>query len=1653
MNGDASAKVREERPEVVMMIGKEIVAATALDGADRSGAGAESGPDLHTVYGPGEIGAIASAAEPFMKSPGMSSSRSSSSSIGSKSPSENIDNSIINTNSFERRTSKPIVKPIQRHKQASMTPSTDSASLYKSHGDESRSGRGHEVSGTGGPTSSEHNQQHNPHPPTSPYQQQQQHNQPYYHNSSQWGWDTLNLSWSITGDERPTATPTPLSQSSTNPTTNPLSPIPSPATNMTRVLSSSSILSSSSSSEDHTNHFAAFAGPRGSETGMSSSLGSLAGLNPNAKEWSPVDAINSLNGRLGAFTSSSSPSSSTSSFTHGHQHQHQQSSGLRLSIPIPGASSTRQKTSASANAGAEGFASPPSASAFSPASVVNDVDNNDLDLERLDSRGMNLEYRHFGPSTRRSSSLLSIGRNSSGLPDASLSTDWLDFDWRQDDMQQPLQSPVMGSISTTSIPSLINRRSLPPVLISTSQQHSHSRTLSRSTSLLEDMTNLNLNLSPTSPTASTSSLLSASSSSHFPSNFPFPSQNGPPLSSSASSVSSLSGAALPFNSGSANSLSRRSRKKVVIRPANPGAGTRGNPVVLLTNFYGMECPVDLEIYQYEVRISPETVSRVNRRVLATWKEVNNMREEFSRIVYDGIRNLYSPTRLPFVNDEIVTQVVLYDEETGGRRRVQRFTMKLRRVSDIRMDRLALFTEGKTAELPRDAIQALEVLLRQRPSSIFTTIGKGGGSFYSEQHNTPIANGLTVHQGWYQSVRPTFRRLLLNLDVSATSFYIAGPLIDTVAKFFNKPNIEAIRQHLADSHERKKLDRFLRDVTVEINYRTSGRKRYKIKGLTEKPVSQTLIVTTSPDKTKHIVPITSYFQDMYGVSLKYSWLPCVVSGTNGDCILPMEVCFVRKNQRHVGKLNDQQLADIVKLTAVLPEYRKDRVVEGMKQLHGQGSNEVLESWGVKVDTSMSVINGRILTPPPLIFGSTGDWNQVITPTDGTWRIGRGIKFAEPAALHTWAVAVFGDPTFFPIHTVCLFVKNVMSACVNLGMDVVERNIADLIVYAPAGRIGPECVEGTLRMADERARTVCGFGGFDMAAGVGLGSGFGVPGSTGGVGSSGYGGMVGYAPTPSILGPKVAQLVICVLAQKNTHVHVTKPSYSQNLALKINAKLGGVNSYIDPVNELGGLGASGIPTMLMGADVTHPQHGAADPSSIAAVVGTVDDRYCEYRSSIRVQNSRREILSDLEGMTRELFEMYRARNGCYPKRILFFRDGVAEGQLVDVSVEEISAFKRACVSLGLLDAKLTFTMVNKRHHGRFFPSRMETGEADSKGNILAGTVVDSGVTHPFEFDFYLTSHPGMQGTSKAAYYHVLHDDNKFTADELQEITYRLCYNLARSTRAVSIVPPAYFAHLVAARARCYASAPGGSSSMVSPVNAPAGWTSWTGVNRNQATNLSEANLPGYSGLTWGGITNSQPSPILSQNKHSSLPPGYSITSPTFMPANLGMPSPSYLVDVPMGGVPLPMTSPSPNFVPMSYQQHQQYHQQQQHQQQQHRLSLQESLRDHMTLGSSTVGNLSDPGRVPGIGMGMAGVSLGGFMSPGPGRSHSNGGSAASTPRASMMNLSSSAPTSGILPPPPPFPTLRKLGSGSTIASTGRTRETPKVLPNLQNTMYFT
>jgi len=191
---------------------------------------------------------------------------------------------------------------------------------------------------------------------------------------------------------------------------------------------------------------------------------------------------------------------------------------------------------------------------------------------------------------------------------------------------------------------------------------------------------------------------------------------------------------------------------------------------------------------------------------------------------------------------------------------------------------------------------------------------------------------------------------------------------------------------------------------------------------------------------------------------------------------------------------------------------------------------------------------------------------------------------------------------------------------------------------------------------------------------------------------------------------------------------------------------------------------------------------------------------YNCTIQHLRPRQEIIEELqEGIRSHLIKFYNTSK-FKPQRVIVYRDGISEGQQAQAFEFEVAAIRNACNALEENYSPLiTFISVQKRHHIRFIPGRGSL--TDKSGNAMPGTVIDTDIIHPTRFEFYLCSHPGLQGTSRPTKYQVLLDENNMTADEIQDMTYKMCYTYGRSTSSVSVVPAVYYAHLAAFRARCH------------------------------------------------------------------------------------------------------------------------------------------------------------------------------------------------------------------------------------------------------------
>jgi eukaryotic translation initiation factor 2C len=177
----------------------------------------------------------------------------------------------------------------------------------------------------------------------------------------------------------------------------------------------------------------------------------------------------------------------------------------------------------------------------------------------------------------------------------------------------------------------------------------------------------------------------------------------------------------------------------------------------------------------------------------------------------------------------------------------------------------------------------------------------------------------------------------------------------------------------------------------------------------------------------------------------------------------------------------------------------------------------------------------------------------------------------------------------------------------------------------------------------------------------------------------------------------------------------------------------------------------------------------------------------------------MVEDLEEMMLELLNDYEAKCGELPKRVVVYRDGVSDGQFQYVLNEELvllqKSFKKKSPKY---EPKLTFLVVQKRHHTRLrsLDPKQVVGR---HRNVPPGTLVDRDITHKTDFDFFLCSHEGIQGTSRPSHYHVLYNTNVLSADDLHAMTYYLCHVYARASRSVSIPAPVYYADLAAYRGR--------------------------------------------------------------------------------------------------------------------------------------------------------------------------------------------------------------------------------------------------------------
>ncbi|KAM0877781.1 hypothetical protein ACQ4PT_035289 [Festuca glaucescens] len=800
--------------------------------------------------------------------------------------------------------------------------------------------------------------------------------------------------------------------------------------------------------------------------------------------------------------------------------------------------------------------------------------------------------------------------------------------------------------------------------------------------------------------------------------------------------------------------------RVPMRRPDAGGALFQSKVKLLVNHFIVNYQKVSTIFHYDIDIKFDPASQK-----ASGKELSNadflsakaelfkdesFRKLSSAVAYDGKRNLFTSAELP---------------EGLFRVRVRSKTY----IVAVEFKKQLPLSQLSELPVPREVLQGLDVVVREASCWRKIILGKG---FYSPESSYDLGRGVVAMSGTQQTLKHTQKALVLCVDYSVMPFRKAGCVLDHVKQFIRPLDYRTA----LNKTQLKNLEYELKGQRVTVSHRKTNQK-YTIQGLTDLPASQ---ITFSDSESGQAKRLVDYFSQQYGKVIEYQMLPCLDLSKSKDKpnYVPIELCILLEGQRYpkanLSKETDKQLKGMALIKA---DDRKQRIMDAVRARDGPCRGEIAQQFGISLDLEMMEVTGRVLPPPSLKLGGTtgGQPNKCNVDQNCQWNLVRK-KLVEGKELKCWGIVDFSAGPSHPMQQPLngpMFVDYIVRKCCDVGIRMYKDpcfvHLSAMSVLSDPRKLYEELNNAKQAAVKKNQKLQLLFCPMSEQ-------------------------HPGYKTLKLICETQLGIQTQCFLSNV-----ANKPQgqdqYMSNLALKINSKLGGSNVQLYDRLPLD----TGAPFMFIGADVNHPGPGNAESPSIAAVVASIDRGASKYVPRIRAQPHRCEVIKHLGDICRELIGVFEKKNGVKPQKIIYFRDGVSDGQFEMVLNEELADMEKG-IKVNGYSPTITVIVAKKRHHTRLFPKDKKEAQLKN-GNVLPGTVVDTSVIDPMAYDFYLCSHNGLIGTSRPTHYYSLMDEHGFSSDALQKMVYNLCFLFARCTKPVSLATPVYYADLAAYRGRQY------------------------------------------------------------------------------------------------------------------------------------------------------------------------------------------------------------------------------------------------------------
>ncbi|MCJ1478569.1 hypothetical protein MMC13_007250 [Lambiella insularis] len=806
-----------------------------------------------------------------------------------------------------------------------------------------------------------------------------------------------------------------------------------------------------------------------------------------------------------------------------------------------------------------------------------------------------------------------------------------------------------------------------------------------------------------------------------------------------------------------------------------GEGTVGHPIIVEVNHFTIKTLPTVKVYQYEIRMAVPVSSQ--RRgsekvsVMQQAKVVLKARKFWGdSFTFDNNTLGWSTTLLMPVGESRTAFIELDDQPNPEKPNQVEVTLRNSGTLNVKKFVGHLLNSGTSGTISNDRdieniFKALNAAYRQDPASRFTT-RPNSSAFFSRSPALVLtlqSTGgiLEALRGAFQAVSYCFGQLTLNADVVCSAFYVPGLALTDVAKAMaGIPPYQKLNEIGSTPMFRQGCER-LTGMFFVVKHLNSVRnaKKIKIQRLSIAGSRETTFEEKNISSgTTAITSVYEYFRRKYNITLRYPDLPLLVS-TSG--MFPMELCYTPHSERYKEALQGTETADFIKFATTPAYIRAEHIMQNVKRFAWH-TLPIPASLGLSVSTSMLQIRGRLLPAPQVLYGRGSDDRG---PEGGSWNL-RGKSFLKPARFTSWGVMYLpGGLQQLSDYDLQQFCRSLVTSMATVGLGTPNSPPAFLKGNALGnlkGAVG-DLVRKTAN-AFRREKPEMLFFLLHDKANPSI-----------------------YKAIKSICEVDLGIPSQIMLVEKALNSR-GQMQYLGNIGLKVNCKLGGVNSKVDePLFRQ-------TRYMMLGADCSHPSAASLrqipPPPTYCALVGSYDSSCTAYTAIASAQPATQEMIAAFGPMVNEILTRYKSRNSVLPQSIIYWRDGVSDPEIPAFLKSEVQDL-RAALDQHNLPIKLTVVNCVKRHQTRMFP-KSERG--DKNGNVLPGSVIDSAKN-----DFFLVSQSALQGTVRPCHYKKLFDENNLSVDDLHRLAMNGTFSYGRATRSVSIHPAVYYADQVAERAK--------------------------------------------------------------------------------------------------------------------------------------------------------------------------------------------------------------------------------------------------------------